>query len=75
MLLTRLEAEGAGVALTLLNPGEAAVEAVIGAGDLRPARANRTTLSGAPLEALPCNGEVRVSVAPRAWTRVAVYPQ
>src|SRR5207237_1658777 len=69
LLLTRLEAEGKGVALTLLNPTDGVIEAVIGAAKLRPRRASRTTLSGAPLEPLPCDGEVRVRVAPRAWTR------
>jgi alpha-mannosidase len=75
LLLTRIEPEGSGVALTLLNPSDRPVEAVIGAGELKPMRANRTTLAGAPLEALPCNGEVRVTVAARAWTRVAIYPE
>ena len=75
VLLTRLEAEGAGVALTLLNPSDAAVEVTIGGGALKPARASRTSLAGAALEAVPVTGgEVRLSVGPRAWTRLAVYP-
>ena len=75
LLLTRVEPEGKGVALTLLNPGEEPVEATIGAGQFTPARANRTLLSGMAGEVLACsNGQVRVTVAPRAWTRVAVYP-
>lgn len=74
LLLTRMEPEGNGVALTLLNPGAEAVTATIGAGTLKPAKANRTSLSGEIVEALPANGEVKVSVGPRAWTRVAVYP-
>jgi hypothetical protein len=42
---------------------------------LKLATANRTTLAGTALEALACsNGEVKAMVAPRAWTRVAVYP-
>ena len=74
LLLTRIEADGNGVALTLLNPGGDTVEARIGAGTLKPAKANRTTLSGEVLEALPVNGKVQFTVAPRAWTRVAIYP-
>jgi len=75
VLLTRLEPEGKGVAMTLLNPSDKAVEVKLGAGELRPARANRTSLSGEAGESLPVrDGEVQVSVAPRAWTRVAVYP-
>lgn len=75
VVLSRFEADGKGVALTLLNPSDEAVEIKIGAGDLKPARANRTRLSGDALEALPVSaGEVRASIAPRAWTRIAVYP-
>ena len=75
LLLTRLEAEGSGVALTLLNPSDEAVDARIGSGTLKLAKANRTTLAGTSLEVLTCsNGEVKATVAPRAWTRVAVYP-
>lgn len=74
LLLTRIEVDGNGVALTLLNPGGDTVEARIGAGTLKPAKANRTTLSGEVLEALPVNGKVQFTVAPRAWTRVAIYP-
>ncbi|HTN61043.1 MAG TPA: hypothetical protein VL147_05755 [Devosia sp.] len=75
LLLTRLETEGTGVALTLLNPSEDAVEAKIGSGTFKPTSANRTALNGDPLEALPCNaGTVRITVAPRAWTRVALKP-
>ena len=75
LLLTRLEPAGTGVALTLLNPTDGVIEGVIGAGKLKPRRANRTTLAGAPLEPLPCDGEVRVRVAPRGWTRIVVYPE
>jgi hypothetical protein len=75
LLLTRIEAEGTGVALTLLNPSEETVEARIGAGTFSPASASRTSLSGETLEALPCeSGTVRLSVAPRAWTRLALKP-
>ncbi|HTN62386.1 MAG TPA: hypothetical protein VL147_12680, partial [Devosia sp.] len=75
LLLTRLETEGTGITLTLLNPSEDAVEAKIGSGTFKPTSANRTALNGDPLEALPCDaGTVRVTVAPRAWTRVALKP-
>ena len=59
---------------TLTEDGKHTVEAKIGAGTLKPAKANRTTLSGDVLEALPVNGKVQFTVAPRAWTRVAIYP-
>ncbi|MDB5531028.1 MAG: glycoside hydrolase family 38 [Devosia sp.] len=73
LLLTRLEVDGNGLALTLLNPSDETVEAGIGAGTFQPASAKRTSLSGAPLEPLPCdNGTVRISVAPRAWTRLEI---
>jgi alpha-mannosidase len=76
VLLTRLEAEGTGVALTLLNPSDAAVEVTVGGGALKPARASRTSLAGVALEAVPVtSGQVRLSVGPRAWTRLAVYPE
>ena len=41
LLLTRLEPDGDGVALTLLNPEDRAVEAIVGPGALIPARARR----------------------------------
>jgi alpha-mannosidase len=73
LLLTRLEADGDGVALTLLNPEDEAVEAVIRGGALMPAKARRTTLSGEPLEELACdNGTVTIPVEARAWTRVVL---
>jgi hypothetical protein len=75
LLVTRLEAEGTGVALTLLNPSDDAVEAKIGAGELKPARANVTSLSGEAGEAVAVDGGVVTAmVGPRAWTRLAVYP-
>lgn len=75
VLLTRLEAEGAGVALALLNPGDDAADVTIAGGVLRVARAARTSLSEASIEDLTTtNGAVQLTVAPRAWTRVAVYP-
>jgi len=75
LLLTRLEADGDGVALTLLNPGDSAVEAKIGAGTLTPRRASRTSLSGEAGEAIAVTkGSLSVPVAARAWVRVSVYP-
>jgi len=73
ILLTRIEAVGTGVALTLLNPSDHAVEARIGAGTIKPASAHRTSLSGQKLEALSiASGTVSITVAPRAWTRLAI---
>jgi hypothetical protein len=74
LLLTRLEPDGAGVALTLLNPEAEPVTASIGPGALKPASAIRTSLSGEPIETLPLDGDVSFTVAPRAWIRVALYP-
>jgi hypothetical protein len=72
-LLTRLETDGNGVALTVLNPGDSAVTAKIGAGSFKPTKADRTPLSGAAGEALPVSdGAVSFTVAPRAWTRIAL---
>ena len=71
LLLTRFEPDGDGIALTLLNPEDAALEGVIRPGAMRPAKARRTTLSGEPLEELACrDGTVTIPVAPRGWTRV-----
>jgi hypothetical protein len=73
LLLTRLEAEGEGVALTLLNPSDEAVTAKIAAGTLVPKRAHVTSLAGEPAREAPVNeGTVAVNVGPRAWVRVAV---
>jgi alpha-mannosidase len=74
LILSRLEPSGDhGVAMTLLNPEGIAIDATIGAGIFRPARAWRTSLSGGRLEDVPCkNGEVRLTVTPRAWTRVII---
>lgn len=72
-LLTRLEADGNGVAITVLNPGDAAVSARVGAGTFKPTKASRTPLSGGAGEALPvAGGSVAFTVAPRAWTRIAL---
>jgi alpha-mannosidase len=75
LLLTRIEPEDGGVALTLLNPGDQPVEAKIGAGVMKPAKASRTTLSGEPLETLRVEGGIKLHVAARAWTRVAIHSE
>ncbi|MBZ9938688.1 hypothetical protein LB518_20495 [Mesorhizobium sp. BR1-1-16] len=75
LMLTRLEPADGGVALTLLNPEDHAVEAIIRAGLVTPASARRTSLSGEGIEDVAVvGGEVRVSVGPRAWTRVVIEP-
>jgi hypothetical protein len=57
----------------LLNPEGIAIDASIGPGIFHPARARRTSLAGGHLEDLSCeNGEVRLTVPPRAWTRVVI---
>ena len=72
-LVTRLEQDGDGMALTLLNPGDEPVEARIGAAGFTPARASRTSLSGDAAEPLPVrDGTVSFTLAPRAWTRIAL---
>jgi hypothetical protein len=70
LLLTRLEAEGTNLALSLLNPSDDAAEATIGAGSFGLKGASRTSLAGDVLEDLGAGSAVTVSVAPRAWTRV-----
>jgi hypothetical protein len=73
-LLTRLEQDGNGIALTVLNPGDNPVEARIGAGAFKPTEASRTSLAGEAPENLPvANGTVSFTVAPRAWTRIALH--
>lgn len=74
LLLSGVATVGDGVALTLLNPADVAVEAVIGPGLFKPAKASRTSLSGDKAEALAVSdGAVRVTVAPRAWTRIELH--
>jgi hypothetical protein len=74
LLLTRLEAEGEGVALTLLNPSDAAVTAKIAAGTLAPKLATFTSLAGEEGEGLTVrDGVVAITVDPRAWVRVSVH--
>jgi len=72
LLLTRIEPDGEGIALTLLNPSNEAVEGRIGAGSFVPRRAVRTTLAGEDKGALPVGPDVKVTVAPREWTRVVL---
>jgi alpha-mannosidase len=73
LLLTRLEPDGGDIALTFLNPGNEAATAILKPGTLKLSKARRTTLAGEPLEDLAvAGGEVRVAVAPRAWTRAVV---
>jgi len=72
-LLTRLETDGNGLALTVLNPGDSPVEAKVGAGGFKPTKASRTSLSGGGGEALAVNGgRIGFTVGPRAWTRIAL---
>lgn len=74
LLLTRVEKDGDGIALTLLNPDDESVTARVGGGVIRPERGWRTTLAGQPLEALACAGGVAtIPVGPRAWTRVVIH--
>jgi alpha-mannosidase len=74
LILSRLESSGdRGIAMTLLNPEDRAVVAIVGPGILRPTRAWRTSLSGERLEDVDCNnGVVRMSVKARDWTRVVI---
>jgi hypothetical protein len=75
LILTRLEAAGRGIALTLLNPEDRPIDAVIRAGSFRPARARRTSLDGERQDELRVDeGEVRLTVAARAWTRLELDP-
>jgi alpha-mannosidase len=73
-LLTRIEADGNGVALTVLNPGDQPVEARVGAGSFKPTRANHTPLSGVGGgEMVPVSGgNLSFTVRPRAWMRIAL---
>ena len=75
LILTRLEAAGRGIALTLLNPEDRPIDAVIRAGSFRPARAWRTSLDGERQDEIKVDGgEVRLPVAARAWTRLELDP-
>jgi len=75
VLLTRIERDGEGVAVTLLNPSDEAKEARFEAGAFVPAKAQRTSLAGEPGESLPVTGGVvRVPVGARAWVRVLLTP-
>jgi alpha-mannosidase len=75
LMLTRLESAGKVIAMTLLNPEDIESRAVIRAGTLNPKKARRTTLSGEKIEDIPLrNGEVRLKVNRRAWTRIEIEP-
>jgi hypothetical protein len=76
LLLTRMERDGDGIALTLLNTGGEAQTATIRPGLVTPAKARRTTLSGEALEDLPvASGTVSARVGPREWARLVVVPR
>lgn len=76
LLLTRLERDGDGIALTLLNPAGEAQTATIRAGVVTPGKARRTKLSGEAVEELAVtSGRVSTSVGPREWTRLVVDPR
>ncbi|HVY51073.1 MAG TPA: hypothetical protein VHA07_05870 [Devosia sp.] len=76
LLLTRLERDGDGIALTLLNPGSDAQVATIRPGLVAPGKARRTRLSGETVEDLPVKaGAVTATVGPRQWTRLVVVPK
>ncbi|HVW93897.1 MAG TPA: hypothetical protein VHB74_14980 [Devosia sp.] len=71
LLLTRLEPDGDGVALTLLNTEESAKTAIFRPGQFAPRQAARTSLAGEATEQLPVlDGEVRLEVPARGWTRL-----
>ena len=70
LVLTRMEAVGEGIALTVLNLDDSAHQLRVGAGLFTPKRAERTTLAGEVIETLECDGEVTLEVGPRAWTRL-----
>jgi alpha-mannosidase len=73
LMLTRLELEDSGVALTFLNPGDQPVEAKIQPGTLKPKRAVQTSLSGEGQNDLPVGDGIKVNVAARAWTRIVLF--
>jgi hypothetical protein len=75
LILTQLESDGKGIAMTLLNPEDIESRVVIRAGTLNPKKARRTSLSGENIEEIPLqNGEVRLKVGRRAWTRIEIEP-
>lgn len=73
LLLTRVERDGDGIALTLLNASAASQPVAIGPGLATPTGARRTTLSGETLADLPVSGgRIETSVGSREWARVVV---
>jgi hypothetical protein len=75
LLLARVERDGEGIALTLLNPGAEKQAVSIGPGIVTPARARRTKLSGEAIGDLSVtDGQIRTEVGPRAWSRIVVVP-
>lgn len=75
LLLTRLERDGDGIALTLLNPSDAGQTVSIGPGVVTPAKARSTRLSGEATGDLPViGGRVQTEVSPRGWSRIVVVP-
>ena len=76
LLLTRLERDGDGIALTLLNTGAEKESVSIGPGLVTPARARRTKLSGEAVADLAVTaGRVQAEIGPREWTRLVVVPK
>ena len=76
LLLTRLERDGDGIALTLLNTGAKKETVSIGPGLVTPATARRTKLSGEAVADLAVTaGRVQAEIGPREWTRLVVVPK
>jgi len=76
LLLTRLERDGDGIALTVLNTGADTETVSIGPGLVTPVKARRTNLSGeAAAELAVTAGSVQTQVGGRQWTRIVVVPQ
>jgi hypothetical protein len=73
LVLTRLEPAGSGIAATVLNPESSEAIATIRAGSFVAKKARRTTLAGEALEDIPLQeGEIRLKVGARAWTRIEI---
>jgi hypothetical protein len=75
LLLTRIERDIDGIALTLLNPSSEKQSVSIGAGVVTPAKARRTKLSGETIGDLAvAGGKVQADIGPREWSRIVVVP-
>lgn len=74
LLLTRLDRQATGIALTLLNVTDETAQAAFSPGLFAPTRARRTSLAGEVIEeiAVDSEGTVRLAIGPRAWTRLAL---